>query len=222
MRRALQDCAAVRHAARPVCRVDHHKLVARGDAAAGRLFERHADDGLPARDGGQDRAGALQLLPVKIFGKGLQNFIRFARKRAEHRDQRRIARAGDRRVGKGDLSRKLRPEQIGPAGDIFRADKLGIVDKDERQRRKRRPDIVLRAVLRQNRVRIRAGVGRKQVPIRFQTLHAAAEHHVRLRRVGLCRELLEQLVGAALDHRDPYAGPRLKFLDDRLPDLFFM
>lgn len=95
-----------RHAARPVCRVDHHKLVARGDAAAGRLFERHADDGLPARDGGQDRAGALQLLPIKIFGKGLQNFIRFARKRAEHRDERRIARAGDRRVGKGDLSRQ--------------------------------------------------------------------------------------------------------------------
>ena len=183
---------------------------------------RLAVDGLPARDGGQDRAGALQLLPIKIFGKGLQNFIRFARKRAEHRDERRIARAGDRRVGKGDLSRKLRPEQIGPAGDLLRADKLGIVDKDERQRRKRRPDIVLRAVLRQDRVGIRAGVGRKQVLIRFQAFHAAAEHHVRLRRVGLCRKLLEQLIGASLDHRDPYAGPCLKFLDDRLPDLFFM
>ena len=39
---------------------------------------------------------------------------------------------------------------------------------------------------------------------------------------GGSNELLEQLIGASLDHRDPYAGPCLKFLDDRLPDLFFM
>jgi hypothetical protein len=56
----------------------------------------------------------------------------------------------------------------------------------------------------------------------LQALHAAAEHHVGLRRVLFAADALKKLIGSALHDLDPDAGTRFKFLDDGPPDLFFV
>ena len=67
-----------------------------------------------------------------------------------------------------------------------------------------------------------ADVGLKQRPAGFETLDAAAEHHVGPWCVLLLLQLLKQFVCAALYDLDPDSGARFKFLDDRPPDLFFV
>ena len=65
------------------------------------------------------------------------------------------------------------------------------------------------------------GVG-KEAPRRFQTLYAAAEHHVALGGVFLLAQGLQQLVGAPLHHLDPDAGALLELLDNGPPDLLLV
>ena len=152
----------------------------------------------------------------------MQHLIRVAAQRAEHRHERGIARAGDGWIGKGDLPAQRRVEKIGPAAELSGGQQLRIVDQHDRKRGKRRPAVILRTVLRQNLLRAAADVGLKQRPAGFETLDAAAEHHVGPWCVLLLLQLLKQFVCAALYDLDPDSGARFKFLDDRPPDLFFV
>ena len=136
--------------------------------------------------------------------------------------QGRIGGAGNLGIGKGNISPEGRIFQIAPACDRLRPHQLGIIDEHHRQGGEGRPIAALGLKPIPDLIGFPADVRGKAVPVGFQTLHAAAEHHVCPGRVLFLFDLLEQLIGAAGDHLHPDAGALLEFPDDGGVDLLLV